>query len=222
MRLILFDIDGTLVDTGGAGSRSLNLAFHKLFSIENAFYGISMAGKTDSQIIREGLMKHKLSVDGSFDDIIEAYLWYLQREMNNDKKKIKPGIYDVLNTLRTKDNFALGLLTGNLEKGARIKLHPFNLNEYFSTGAFGSDDDDRNNLLPIAVKRFEKLLQQKIRIEESIIVGDTPRDIQCAHIYGATCIAVATGPYSYEELVKAGADFVVHDFSDKAAIPNFM
>ena len=222
MRLILFDIDGTLVDTGGAGSRSLNLAFYKLFSIENAFHGISMAGKTDSQIIREGLTKHDISIDGSYEDIIEAYLWHLQREMNNDKKKIKPGIYDVLNTLRTKDNFALGLLTGNLEKGARIKLHPFKLNEYFSTGAFGSDDIHRNNLLPIAVKRYEELLQHTISIEESIIVGDTPRDIECAHIYGATCIAVATGPYSYEELVNAGADFVVHDFSDKTAISYFM
>jgi phosphoglycolate phosphatase-like HAD superfamily hydrolase len=222
MRLILFDIDGTLVDTGGAGSRSLNLAFYKLFSIENAFHGISMAGKTDSQIIREGLLKHNFTVDSSVDNIIEAYLWYLQGEMNNDKKKIKPGIYDVLNTLRTKDDFALGLLTGNLEKGARIKLHPFKLNEYFSTGAFGSDDDDRNNLLPIAVKRYEELLQHTIRIEESIIVGDTPRDIECAHIYGATCIAVATGPYSYEELVNAGANFVVHDFSDKTAISYFM
>lgn len=222
MRLILFDIDGTLVDTGGAGSRSLNLAFHKIFSIKNAFHGISMAGKTDSQIIREGLLKHNFAVDGSFDNIIEAYLWHLEREMNNDKKKIKPGIYEVLNTLLTKDDFSLGLLTGNLEKGARIKLHPFKLNEYFSTGAFGSDDDDRNNLLPIAVKRFEELLRKKIRIQESVIVGDTPRDIECAHIYGATCIAVATGPYSYEELVEAGADVVVRDFSDKASISYFM
>jgi phosphoglycolate phosphatase-like HAD superfamily hydrolase len=222
MRLILFDIDGTLVDTGGAGSRSLNLAFQKLFAIENAFHDISMAGKTDSQIIREGLVKHNLSVDGSYDGIIEAYLWHLQREMNNDRKKIKPGIYDVLNTLRAKNDFALGLLTGNLEKGARIKLHPFNLNEYFSTGAFGSDDDDRNNLLPIAVNRFEELLLQKIRIEESIVVGDTPRDIECAHTYGATCFAVATGPYSYEELVQADADYVAHDFSDKNHLSFFL
>jgi phosphoglycolate phosphatase len=221
VRLILFDIDGTLIDSGGAGVRSLDLALKDLFSIENGFHGISMAGKTDTQIIKEGIMKHGLSANGTVDAVIKAYLNYLRREINNDRKHVKPGIYEVLEELKPLQDLGLGLLTGNIEKGARIKLEPFRLNEYFPAGAFGSDDEDRNNLLPIAVKRFEELFQQKIEADNCIIVGDTPRDVECAHIYGAMCIAVATGPYSYDDLIEAGADYVVQNLSDRNALLQF-
>jgi phosphoglycolate phosphatase len=214
MRLILFDIDGTLIDSGGAGVRALDLSMKELFAVENAFQGISMAGKTDTQIIREGLVKHDLSTDKTIDAVINAYLRYLAQEINNDRKHVKPGIYEILVELQTLSNVGMGLLTGNLEKGARIKLEPFGLNEYFPSGAFGSDDEDRNNLLPIAVKRFEKLSRMEIEISECIVVGDTPRDVECAHIYGAICIGVATGPYSYDILVEAGADYVLKDLTD--------
>jgi phosphoglycolate phosphatase len=222
MRLILFDIDGTLIDSGGAGVRSLDLALKDLFSIDNGFHGISMAGKTDTQIIKEGIMKHGLSGNGTIDAVIKAYLNYLRREINNDRKHVKPGIYEVLEELKPLQDLGLGLLTGNIEQGARIKLEPFRLNEYFPAGAFGSDDEDRNNLLPIAVKRFEELFQQKIEADNCIIVGDTPRDVECAHIYGAMCIGVATGPYSYEDLIEAGGDYVVHDLSDQKTLLNFL
>jgi phosphoglycolate phosphatase len=221
VRLILFDIDGTLIDSGGAGVRSLDLALKDLFSIENGFHGISMAGKTDTQIIKEGIIKHGLSANGTVDAVIKAYLNYLRREINNDRKHVKPGIYEVLEELKPLQDLGLGLLTGNIEKGARIKLEPFRLNEYFPAGAFGSDDEDRNNLLPIAVKRFEELFQQKIEADNCIIVGDTPRDVECAHIYGAMCIAVATGPYSYDDLIEAGADYVVQNLSDRNALLQF-
>jgi len=214
MRLILFDIDGTLIDSGGAGVRSLDLAFRKVFSVLNAFQGISMAGKTDTQIIKEGLIKHGLSMDGNFDAIIEAYLLYLREEIRNDGKHTKPGIYEILEQLNPMEDIGLGLLTGNLEQGARIKLEPFDLNKYFPSGAFGSDDEDRNKLLPFAVNRFEKIFNKRIDIEKSIVIGDTPRDVECAHIYGAVCIGVATGPYSIDELTEAKADYVVNDLSD--------
>jgi phosphoglycolate phosphatase-like HAD superfamily hydrolase len=222
MRLVLFDIDGTLIDSGGAGVRALDLSMKELFAVENAFQGISMAGKTDTQIIREGLVKHELSTDKTLDAVINAYLRYLAQEINNDRKHVKPGIYEILVELQTLSNVEMGLLTGNLEKGARIKLEPFGLNEYFPSGAFGSDDEDRNNLLPIAVKRFEKLSRMEIEISECIVVGDTPRDVECAHIYGAICIGVATGPYSYDILVEAGADYVLKDLTGQSAVLQFL
>lgn len=221
MRLILFDIDGTLIDSGGAGVRSLDLALKELFDIENGFRGISMAGKTDSQIIKEGLLKHNLTLDGTISAVINAYLKNLRQEILNDRKHVKPGIYEVLEKLQPIENIALGLLTGNLEKGARIKLEPFRLNEYFPTGAFGSDNEDRNALLPIAVSRFGEILNDSIEINTCIIVGDTPRDVECAHIFGAQCIGVATGPYSYKDLKDAGADLVVEDLSDDAPFFRF-
>jgi len=222
MHLILFDIDGTLIDSGGAGTRSLNLAFEKMFSIRNAFNGISMAGKTDTQIMKEGLLKHGISTDGNLGAIIKSYLKHLQKEINNDRKHVKPGINEILEKLSLIRDAALGLLTGNLESGARIKLEPFKLNRYFPAGAFGSDDEDRNNLLPVAINRFEELFQKKIDIDECVIVGDTPRDVECAHIYGAMCIGVATGPYSFESLVEAGADYVVEDLSDHHTLLQFL
>ncbi|MFZ5906402.1 MAG: HAD family hydrolase [Nitrospirota bacterium] len=222
MRLILFDIDGTLIDSGGAGVRALDFALKELFSIENGFQGISMAGKTDPSIMREGLISHGLPADGNLERFMDAYLRHLQQEIQNDRKTIKPGIHETLNMLQDIAAFRLGLLTGNIEKGARIKLEPFRLNAYFPSGAFGSDHEDRNMLLPVAVDRYRKLFSDPIRIEECIVVGDTPRDVECAKIFGAACFAVATGPYSAAELRDAGADCVVDDLSDNTPLLRFL
>jgi phosphoglycolate phosphatase-like HAD superfamily hydrolase len=170
-----------------------------------------MAGKTDTQIMKEGLLKHGISVDGNFDVVINTYLKYLRKEIHNDRRHMKPGIYELLERLSLTRDIQIGLLTGNIESGARIKLEPFELNKYFPTGAFGSDDEDRNKLLPIAINRFEEICRRKISTDECIVIGDTPRDVHCAKIYDATCIGVATGPYSIDELIGAGADYVVKD-----------
>jgi phosphoglycolate phosphatase len=222
MRLILFDIDGTLIDSGGAGVRALDIAMKELFGIENAFHGISMAGKTDPLIMREGLAKHRLPLNGNLEAIIETYLKHLRKEVQNDRKTLKHGVYDVLEKLQSMTDIVLGLLTGNLEMGARIKLAPFKINEYFPAGAFGSDDEDRNMLLPVAVQRFQELVQERIRIEECVVIGDTPRDVECAKIYGARCYAVATGPYSADALRETGADYVAEDLSDHAPLLQFL
>ncbi|MBI4691016.1 MAG: HAD hydrolase-like protein [Nitrospirae bacterium] len=218
MRLVLFDVDGTLIDSGGAGVRSLALAFTDLFSIEDAFHGINMAGKTDLQIIKEGLAKHGISADGNVKTITDTYLKHLGREIDNSRIHIKPGISDVLRELSFMKDIKLGLLTGNFEQGARIKLEPFNINRYFPTGAFGSDDEDRDNLLPIAIRRFEELYKIKIKFYNCTVIGDTPRDIYCSKPYGAVSIGVATGPYSVDALRQAGADCVFDNLSDYSSL----
>jgi phosphoglycolate phosphatase-like HAD superfamily hydrolase len=215
VKLILFDIDGTLIDSGEAGTRSLNLALEELFSIKDGFRGISMAGKTDIQIMREGLRKHDLnSEDGNIGLFCESYVKHLRVQIENPNRHLKPGISESLNAMREMDAIYLGLLTGNIEAGARIKLSPFGLNSYFPLGAFGDDDEDRNRLLPVAVDKFCRHYNRDVDFRDCIVIGDTPRDVECAKVHGAYSIAVATGPYSYESLVMSGADLVLRNISE--------
>lgn len=215
MKLLLFDIDGTLISAGGAGTRSLNKAFEKVLGIKDAFVNFEMAGKTDIQIIKEGLKLHGIIPEKNLiDDLIDNYLMFLQVEINNNSKHIKPGVVDFINFMTSSFSYPMGLLTGNLEKGARIKLEPFALNSYFPFGAFGSDHENRNNLLPIAVERYEKFFKKPINFSDCIVIGDTPRDVACAKPYGAKVIAVATGPFTREDLQKTDADVVVENLSE--------
>ncbi|RJQ16422.1 MAG: HAD family hydrolase [Nitrospiraceae bacterium] len=219
--MILFDIDGTLISPGGAGTRSLDMAFHELLGIRNAFRDIPMAGKTDIQIIKEGLGAHGISnPDGKVEKIRDLYLDYLGREIDNPRKSLKPGIKEILDLLREM-KMPVGLLTGNLETGARIKLDSFGLNEYFLDGAFGSDDEDRDRLLPIALKKFAAK-GFAFTAGECIIVGDTPRDVKCAKIHGARCVAVASGPYPKEDLLRTDADMVFDSLEDISAFMDFL
>ena len=127
-KLVLFDIDGTLIDPGSVGKISVTRAFQELFSIEDAFFGIDMAGKTDIQIIREALSAHNLaSEDGIIPDIIDRYIRILKEEIRLRKLSVKPGVIDLLDYLKDKNGFYLGLLTGNIETGGRTKLGVFEL-----------------------------------------------------------------------------------------------
>jgi phosphoglycolate phosphatase len=216
MRLILFDIDGTLIESGGAGVRSLDYAFRDVLSAENIFADIRMAGKTDLQIVKEGLRKIGLPADnGYIPQILESYIAHLKKEILKSDKCLKPGVAAALEALVVlTDRYQLGLLTGNFEQGARIKLGSFGLNDYFASGAFGSDHEDRNQLLPIAVHRYNNLSRVAFSGSDCIVIGDTPLDVACAKPYNAACIAVATGPYTKQSLVDAGADIVMDDLSD--------
>lgn len=215
MKFVLFDIDGTLLDSGGAGTKAMNAAFQEMFSIADAFRSVSMAGKTDLQIFNEGLEANNISVS---DDLIprffRTYMAHLKSGINRSNGHVKTGVRAALQKLHQEKDIVLGLLTGNYEEGANIKLSFFGLASYFSIGAFGNDNHDRNLLLPIAVEKLHKKNNIRIDFRDCIVIGDTPRDIDCSKPYGAFSIAVATGPYSFEALSDAGADLVLHDLSD--------
>jgi phosphoglycolate phosphatase len=218
MKFLLFDIDGTLMDSGGAGVRSLNLAFEEMFSVRDAFRTVSMAGKTDPQILREALALHDIqSSNGIVPEFYRAYLRNLTEQIGKGKGHVKPGMREALEILRDCREFILGLLTGNIEGGAAIKLDHFGLCSYFVTGAFGSDAEDRNSLLPVAVDKLSRATSISVPFADCVVIGDTPRDVDCARPYGAFSIAVATGPYSSEALSAAGADVVFEDLSDTEA-----
>lgn len=213
-KLVLFDIDGTLIDSGDASVIALTRLFRSLYAITDAFISVTMDGKTDKQIIKEGLAANNLPVDdANIPSIISKYLINLEKEINNDRKHVKPGVRKLLNRLGQMNDFHLGLLTGNIESGARIKLEVFDLNRYFPLGAFGSDHEDRNQLLPIAIDKFSKKTGQAFRFEDCIVVGDTPKDVECSRPYGAISVAVTTGIYSAEQLAAAGANYVLPDLT---------
>ncbi len=223
MKFILFDIDCTLIDSGGAGTKSLDLAFEEMFSISDAFKNINMAGKTDLGIIREGINLHGIEYsDEVIPGFCETYIKHLRHYINNDRGHIKAGVMEALETLRQDEGLTLGLLTGNIAEGAGIKLEHFGLNSYFKIGAFGDDDENRNNLLPIAVDKFHKQHSHRISYSDCVVIGDTPMDIRCSKPYGALSIAVATGPYSFDALSDAGADVVLGTLEDTKRFVSFL
>jgi len=207
-KLFLFDIDGTLISSGGAGTRAMNLAFERLFGIRDAFREIKMAGKTDIQIMKEGMDRHGISRNhGNLEEMKQMYLHFLSVEIDNPYRGPKPGVVETLKRLKQRGH-TVGLLTGNLEDGARIKLSACGIYHHFVDGAFGSDNEDRDKLLPIAIEKFRKR-GYEFSTGDCVIIGDTPRDVRCAAVHNATCIAVATGPYSMEELRESGAQIVI-------------
>ena len=220
-QLVLFDIDGTLVLTGGAGKRGMTRAFEALFRVPDAFAALSLAGRTDTSILADALERHGIPVTPR--DVAafrERYLECLREEVvrTTAGKQVLPGILPLLEALEASSQF-LGLLTGNYAEAAEVKLAHFDLWRYFRCGAFGEDAHDRNQLVPIALDRARaRGLSPAIDADRVVVIGDTPRDVACAHAHGARVVAVATGEYSAGELSDAGAEVVFEDFSDTAAV----
>ena len=218
-KFVLFDVDGTLVGVDGASSRSLNRALKELTGITTGFHGVSFAGKTDFQIIREGLVQSGFEGQSNLlNALMDRYLLYLPEELSAGKPHMKAGVMELLHTLQGLEDIFLGLLTGNVEETARLKLKPFGLNRFFPVGAFGSDAEERNLLLPYAVRRLRQSESISVRYQDCVVIGDTPKDVECAHVHGASAIAVATGPYHLEQLKEIEADFVVSDLSNTRQI----
>jgi phosphoglycolate phosphatase-like HAD superfamily hydrolase len=218
MYLILFDIDGTLVLTGRAGLRAMNRACADVVGHDNALDGVEFAGRTDWSILNDVMRKHDKPMDRPLlDRLSRRYVAHLAEEIQLPGKGVKdvmPGIRELLEALRRRDDVALGLLTGNFVDGARIKLECFDLWKYFPCGAFGGDSANRNDLVPVAVRRARECGVADVEPSHVIVVGDTPNDVECARVAGATPVAVATGTYSVEQLRATGADIVLTDLSD--------
>lgn len=218
--LILFDIDGTLVLTGGAGSRAMRRAFHDVFRVDNAFDRIPMPGRTDSSLLAEALARAGLAYeDGRVGRFRSCYYDHLADELREPHpgKRVMPGVRPLLDALSQRDDVFLGLLTGNFGPSARLKLQHFDLWRYFPCGAFGEDAEDRNLLVPIAVERARSHGAHVPAAERVIVVGDTPLDVACAIASGALAVGVATGPADVPTLRRSGAHEVFEDLADTEA-----
>jgi len=215
--LVLFDIDGTLVLTGGAGARAMARAFDQLYAVHDAFAGIPMAGRTDSWILSDTMRAHGLAHNAKETARFrEAYLPLLLEELEkpHPRKEVMPGVRALLDALAPRGDIYLALLTGNFEPAARAKLEYFDLWRYFRCGAFGDDAPDRNGLLPRAWATVAASAGPICEPHRTIVIGDTPLDVACAAAGGARSIAVATGSHDLDELRACGADAVFADFSD--------
>lgn len=216
-KLFLFDVDGTLVTTGGAGLRALETTFRDLYKVTSLFPSLNPAGKTDFAIFREVIANflEREARPGELDSIAAYYLDQLRIEMEMASAlRVCQGIYDTLGMLSVKPNVLLGLGTGNLERGARLKLNPTGLNAFFPFGGFGSDAEDRSQLLKVGWERAEQRLNSKIPPDRVFIVGDTLLDIQAARKIGVQAIAVATGGVAYDVLQNGNPDFLFHDMTE--------
>lgn len=215
MKLLLFDIDQTLVNTGGAGLRALDRACQKLFQIEHAMDGISPHGKTDPAIVREILrvrFKNPSPSAREIDTILESYLSFLKDEVHlSSGYRVLPGIVSLLDHLVAHRDAVLGLATGNIEMGGRVKLERGDLNRYFDFGGFGSDAEDRSELVRKAAVRAADKSGASFRADYTFVIGDTPLDIDAGKRAGFKTVGVATGSYSVEQLLAAGATFAVSD-----------
>lgn len=220
-KLILFDIDGTLVLTGGAGLRAMNRACQELVGHTGALEGIPVAGRTDRVILGDVLRRLDRELDETLlAGLRERYVAYLEEEIQHPGhgvKSILPGVAPLLDDLAGREDVVLGLVTGNFEAGARIKLGHFDLWRYFRCGAFADDAADRNALVPFAVDRARGCGLAAVGTRDVFVVGDTPHDIACARVVGAVAVGVATGPFTTTELRAAGADAVFDDLSDTEA-----
>lgn len=231
MKLLLFDVDGTLVLTGGAGVRAMSRAFEAVFGIPSAFRGVPMAGRTDPAILSDALATFSIEPSAEhLADFTAAYLALLQEEIDSPVptpaggtsrrwfKGALPGVSELIGRLTVIDSVFLGLLTGNYRDGARIKLAYFDLWRHFRCGAYGGDASLRHELVPVAMARAAGAGCPAVGLSDVIIIGDTPLDVDAARKAGVNCVAVATGGFDQAALRAAGADIVFENLLDADAV----
>jgi phosphoglycolate phosphatase len=218
-KLLLFDIDGTLLTSGGAGERALILGFKDRFGIDDDFKTIDIAGRTDSGIAQQVFRKHRIAeTPENLAAFFDGYLHRLATLLPTTPGRLLPGILNLLEALKERDDVVVGLLTGNLARGAELKLTHYGVWHYFEFGAFADDHHDRNELGRFACARALERSGCDFPAEQIYILGDTPHDIACARAIGAHAIAVATGGFTREQLLQAAPDHFFDDLSDLARV----
>jgi phosphoglycolate phosphatase-like HAD superfamily hydrolase len=217
VRLVLFDIDGTILKSNGAGRRAMIAALREVFGgtgPEDHRYD----GKTDPQIVREVMRlegHHDAHIDERMDALMTLYLARLERELEDVDTLVHPGVRELLDALEARDDAILGLLTGNLREGAHAKLRAAGIEpERFRIGAFGSDHEHRPELPELARRRAQKELGIDLNGDHLVIIGDTPADMECGRGLGARAIGVATGSYSVDELLQCRPHAVFETLED--------
>lgn len=221
-RLILFDIDETMIYSDGVGRRAMEAALNRVFERKIDATGHPMSGKTDPQICHEILLAlgySKEEVDSKLPDAFNIYIELLEAEIcKANGFRLHNGVKELLQELSTRTDCHLGLLTGNIEKGARLKLTPFELNSYFVFGAFGCDSADRLHLPQFAHRRAEEVFGRKFEKDELVIIGDAVNDILCAQGYGIRCIITATGRTPKETLAELNPDYLFDSLENTGEI----
>jgi phosphoglycolate phosphatase-like HAD superfamily hydrolase len=214
-RLLLFDIDGTLINSGGAGIQALKLALTERFGITDDLHDIEIAGMTDSGIVVSILNKHKIpATNENITTFLDSYAHFLSLELPRRNGTLLPGVLELLEKLKSRKHVVLALLTGNISRGAQLKLEQYGVWHFFEFGAFADDHQDRNQLGPFAQARATEKHGREFSAAEIDVIGDTPRDIACGKAFGARTIAVATGTWSRDQLAQHHPDFLIDDLSD--------
>lgn len=215
MHICLFDIDGTLLNTGGAGQKAMEAALRSRFGDLKPVTGITTAGRTDRAIVTDLFAYYEIAGDeGTWQEFLETYLHHLPQHLADSVGAVLPGIEELLGLLSRRDDVLLGLLTGNFREGARLKLEHYRLHQHFICGGYGDLHLSRDDVAREALEQVTTHLGRDVDVERVWVVGDTPSDVRCARAIGANSVAVATGLYTFEELAAAGPDHLVRDFSD--------
>lgn len=224
MHVCLFDIDGTLLSTGGAGQAAMEAALRAEFGIQDvAAQGIPTAGRTDRAIIADLLESVSLAVTAeNVARFLKVYLEHLPAHLKNRPGSVLPGIPQLLDALSGREDILLGLLTGNFREGARLKLEHYRLHHHFGFGGFGDRHLERDDVAREALNELRKRYDGELVMQHVWVIGDTPADVRCARAIGARVFAVATGSYSAEELEASGPDFLVRDFRDAEPLLNVL
>jgi phosphoglycolate phosphatase len=220
-RLLLFDIDGTLIHSGGAGIRALKVALKERFGIDDDLADIEIAGMTDSGIVMSILKKHKLpATTENVSAFLDSYVHFLSLELPRRQGRLLPGVLELLEKLKSRKHLVLALLTGNISRGAQLKLEHYGVWHFFEFGAFADDHHDRNQLGSLAQARAREKHGREFSANEIDVIGDTPRDIACGRAFGARTVAVATGTWRREQLAEHKPDVLIDDLSDVDRVIN--